>query len=158
MKYGGTARRAIRTSYHPHNHHQTSAEVSSATEAGVGTVVRLPRSRSHVSSGSWMERRPSARASSSRHGRRRSRRSSDRCATGVSSSCARLGSTLFQGIASLLRALRCVHLGRKRRRWILVSGGYDSASAPTSSASLRFSFFIKLPRTIGSHLRIPTLS
>jgi len=139
-------RRAIWTSYHPHNHHQTSAEPSSATGAGVAAVVRLTRSRSHVSSRSWMERQASSRASISRRGWRRSRRSSDRCAIGVSSSCARSGST-FRGIESPLRARRCAHLGRKRRRWILVSGGSDSASAPTpsaGSASHRFSVFIKL--------------
>jgi len=156
MKYGGTARRAIRTSYHPYKHHQTSAEVSSATEAGVGTVLRLPHSRSRVSSGSWMERR--SRASSSRRGWRSSQKSSDRCARGVSSSCARLGSTPFRGIASPLQArtLRCVHLRRERRRWIPVSGGYDSASAWTLCLLClpRFSFFIKLLWTIGPHPRI----
>ena len=137
MKYGGTARRAIRTSYHPHKHHRTSAEVSSATEAGVGTVLRLPRSRSRVSSGSWMGRR--SRASSSRRGWRSSQKSSDICARGVSSSCVRLGSTPFRGIASPLQArtLRCAHLRRERRRWTPVSGGYDSTSvSPVSLFSL----------------------
>jgi hypothetical protein len=158
MKYGGTTRRAIQTCYHPHNHRLTSAELFSATEVGVGTVVRLPRWRSRMSGESWMEHRPSSRASSSRRGWRRSRRLSDRCARGVSSSCGRLGSTPFQGIASPLRArtLQCAHLGRKGRRWIPVSEGYDSAStpAPTSSTSPHFPFFIKLFRTIGSHSRI----
>ena len=158
MKYGVTARRAIQTCYHPHNHRLTSAELFSATEVGVGTVVRLPPWRSRMSSGSWMERRALFRASSSTRGWRRSRRLSDRCARGVSSSCVRLGLIPFQGIASLLRArtLQCAHLGSKGLRWIPVSEGYDSTSmsAPTSSAFPRLPFFIKLFWTIGPHPHI----